>query len=76
MSVPEIPVNEDRHPFPGENEIGRSEDSRMPPPTPDATGPKHGNKAQFSVSISTRADGRHDGRTLFLRENVGHESYV
>jgi hypothetical protein len=76
MSVPEIPVNEDGHPFSAKNEIGRTENIRVPSPTFDATGTEQRYQAQLSVSISPRANGCHYCRSLLLGKDVGHESYV
>jgi hypothetical protein len=72
MPMPEATIHEHRDLLAWKNEIWLAEYRNVPPPPGDAMLPKQRDHSQFSVSISARADTRHDLGSFRRCKNVGH----
>lgn len=76
MSMPETAVYKNSDALLGENKIWFAEERKVSPPASDSRFVEKMNKAQFCVPIAARANPRHNHRSFFRREKIGHRYAV
>lgn len=71
--MPVAAINENRETPGGKNKIGLAGKFAVPPPASDMVRAKNDNQTEFSILVAAATYAGHDGGSLLLCENIGHE---